>query len=63
MSKSEILMEAMVEEIEDFLEKNKGTSMGSSLNEKLKSIDKSDFGSVEKIYEVIHEDTEKEVKE
>ncbi len=63
MSKSEIIVEAMVEEIEAFLVKNKGTSMGSSLNEKLKNIDKTDFGSIEKLYEEIHEDANIEKKE
>lgn len=58
MSKSEIIVEAMVEEIEAFLVKNKGTSMGSFLNEKTKSLDKSDFGSIEKLYEEIHEETD-----
>ena len=60
MSKSEIIKEAMIEEIEGFLVKNKGTSTGLILTEKLKNIDKSDFGSIEKLYEEIHEDTEKE---
>lgn len=60
MSKSEIIKEAMIEEIEGFLVKNKGTSTGLTLTEKLKNIDKSDFGSIEKLYEEIHEDTEKE---
>lgn len=60
MSKSEIIKEAMIEEIEGFLVKNKGASTGLTITEKLKNIDKSDFGSIEKIYEEIHEDTEKE---
>ena len=56
MSNSEIIKEQMIEEIESFLAKSKGTSMGSSLNEKMKSLDKSDYDSIEKMYETIHED-------